>query len=45
MDYSEHDYLFFLNKINDFVWKPLDEVLSGFFVFYGVDVGISCYEV
>jgi len=45
MNYSEDDYLFFLNKINDFVWEPFDEVLSRFFIFYWVDVGISCYEV
>ncbi len=45
MNYSKDDYLFFLNKINDFVWKPFDEVLSRFFIFYWVDVGISCYEV
>jgi len=32
MNYSKDDYLFFLNKINDFVWKPFDEVLSRFFI-------------
>ena len=45
MNYSEDDYLFFLNKINDFVWEPFDKVLSRFLIFYWVDVGISCYEV
>ncbi len=34
-----------LDKIDDFVWKPFEEVLSRSFILYRVDIGISCYEI
>ena len=37
MDDSKDYNLFTLNKIDDFVWEPFDEVLSRSFIFYGVD--------
>ena len=36
---------FILNKIDNFVWKPFDKVLSRSFIFYWVDIGIPCYEI
>jgi len=45
MNHSKDYNLLILNKIDDFLWEPFDEVLSRSFIFYWVDVGISCYEI
>jgi len=34
-----------LDKIDDFVWKPFDEMLSCSFIFNWMDSGISLYEI
>jgi len=38
-------YLFFFDKIDDFVWKPFDDVFSGSFVFNRMDFRVSLDEV
>lgn len=45
MNYSKDYNLFILNKIDDFVWEPFDEVFSGSFISYWMNVWISCYEI
>ena len=42
MDDSKDYNLFILNKIDDFVWEPFDEVFSRSFIFYWVDGGGFC---
>ena len=36
---------FILDKIDDFVWEPFDEVFSRSSIFYRVDGGIPCDEI
>jgi len=45
MNYSKDYYLFSLYKINDFVWKPFDNMFPRPFVFYWMNFRISTYEV
>lgn len=45
MNYSKDYYLFFLSKINNFVWKPFNEMFFCSFVFYRTNVWISFYKV
>ena len=45
MNCSKDYYLLFLNKINDFVWEPFDEVFSRSSIFYRMNVRTSLYKV